>query len=213
MKITSGVDRVVLMIRHSIASKAGTDANKTLASQGIQLCREVAAHYGALMHQIAEQYGDVTYCCSTFPRSAMTAWEIFYPGNLNFEECLKVRASLLAIDGGEWFKARKAEGKSESAMIREFLGDPALMTDDFREYQRNYMKFVEGKSYGTGESRTARFVIATCHEAGISLAAQGHLAAEDLGLENCEAVLFYVAGGVIIGAEKIVPNREVAPIV
>lgn len=206
--LPGGFDRVVLMIRHSVAVKTGNDLNKTLSPEGVALCHEVKQFYMDLAMQIMNKMGvSPAFCCSPFPRSFVTAWEMFGAANINIEECLKVRASLLTIYEGKWAAARKAEKMNEPQMIRAFLADPSLMTGDFVAYNASYTKFVEGLSYGTGESRSAKFVVAVGHEAGISMAANGFLLADQLGLDNCEAILFYVAGGTIVSAEKIVPEK------
>jgi hypothetical protein len=211
MQIPAGVERVVLMIRHSVAPKTGNDGNKTLTIDGKYLCQAVRDFYDGLVTDIGASLNVpmASYHCSTFPRSMMTAWEIFGVANIQAEETLKVWASLASVNGGEWMKAQMAAGKNEPAMIREFLSDPKLMTTgDFGNYRRNYVEFIEGQS-GSDEAKKAKFVVAVCHEAGISLAASWHLPVEQVGLANCEAVLFYVTGGVIVGAEKIVPEKTV----
>ncbi len=212
-EIPSGVERAVLMIRHSVAPKTGTDGNKTLTLDGMYLCEAVREFYQSLVCDISVSLNVPTasYHCSTFPRSMMTAWEIFRVPNIQAEESLKVWVSLMSIDGGAWAKAQMAAGKNEPTMIREFLGDQgvSLWTADFDDYQRNYTEFILG-NVGSEEARRAKFVVATCHEAGISLAAAGCLLENELGLNNCEAVLFYVSGGYVVGAEKIVPGKASA---
>lgn len=212
--IPNGVERVVLMIRHSAPPSGGTDVNKTLTAEGASLCHEVSEFYTSLVALLSQAMGEVvpTYSCSIFPRSFVTAWEIFHAVNINMEAGLKVWASLLAINNGDWFKAQKAAGLTEPQMIRAFLADPSLMTEAFGSYEYNYTSFIKGQAGSVGVV-ASKLVVAVCHEAGISLAARDHLPADQLGLDKCEGVLFYVAGGVIVGAEKVVPKHEVPPIV
>jgi hypothetical protein len=211
MKVTipDGVERVVLMIRHSAPPKTGTDANKTLTPDGAMLCQQVAPFYNDLVDQIGDHYGIPSFHCSPFPRSMMTVWEIFCAGNINVEDWLKVWASLLQVDHGAWFEEQRVAGKTEPEMIRTFLLGSHLEKGSFTYYKRNYTAFITGE-IGSQENQNSRFAVAVCHEAGISLAAQGYISDEQLGLDKCGAVLFYVAGSVIIGAEKIVPEKQVA---
>jgi len=204
-EIPAGVERVCLLIRHSEAPKQGGNHNKTLTAAGANLAQDCATFYDQVFDQITPQFGEPSFHCSEFPRSLITAWELFEAEVITSEPALKVHASLTEINGGEWFKGQGAAGKGEPEIIRTFLADPGLMTDSFRKYAKEYTDFITGKS---GSNPTGKFVVGVCHEAGISLAARGLLVDEQLGMDKCDGVLFFVAGGVIIGAEKVAPVNE-----
>ena len=201
-EIPAGVERVCLLIRHSEAPKKGGNHNKTLTAAGATLAQDCFPFYEEVLGEVSAQFGEMSFHCSEFPRSLITAWEMFDAEVITQEPALKVHASLTEINSGEWFKGQAVAGKSEPEIIRTFLADPSLMTDSFRKYKQEYTNFVTGK---TGSNPNGRFVVGVCHEAGISLAAQDFLQANQLGMDKCDGVLFFVAGGVIIGAEKVVP--------
>lgn len=204
-EIPAGVERVCLLIRHSEAPKKGGNHNKTLTAAGATLAQDCFPFYEEVLGEVSAQFGEPSFHCSEFPRSLITAWEMFDAEVITQEPALKVHASLTEINGGAWFKEQAAAGKGEPEIIRTFLADPSLMTDSFRKYQKEYADFIAGKS---GSNPAGKFVVGVCHEAGISLAARGLLTDEQLGMDKCDGVLFFVAGGVIIGAEKVVPVYE-----
>lgn len=200
--IPAGVERVCLLIRHSEAPKKGTNYTKTLTAAGATLAQDCFPFYEEVLGEIATQFGGPTFHCSEFPRTLVTAWEMFDAEVISAEPSLKVHASLTDVNEGAWFKGLVAEGKTEPEIIRAYLADPALMTDGFKKYRQEYMDFITGK---VGSNPNGKFVVAVCHEAGISLAALDFLPADQLGMDKCEAVLFFITGGVIIGVEKVVP--------
>ena len=201
-EIPAGVERVCLLIRHSEAPKKGGNHNKTLTAAGATLAQDCFPFYEEVLGEVSAQFGEPSFHCSEFPRSLITAWEMFDAEVITQEPALKVHASLTDINEGAWFKEQVGAGKGEPEIIREFLGDPSLMTDGFKKYEEEYTDFITGKA---GSNPNGKFVVAVCHEAGISLAAQGYLPSEQLGMDKCDAVMFFVAGGVIVGAEKVVP--------
>ncbi|MBI4262333.1 hypothetical protein HY624_02300 [Candidatus Uhrbacteria bacterium] len=188
-------------MRHSISVQEGDNDTRTLTHDGSELCSRVRGFYLGLLSELAIRFGEPEFWTSSFMRARLTAWEIFHPEQLHTSERLNIIAAMPDVHGGEWYAAGKAAGKTDQRLIRELIADPALQRDQpFSETMVRHHAFLR--------EREARLTVAVGHEANISFAAAGIIPHEQLGLLECEAVVFYLnAAKQIISAEKIAPRR------
>lgn len=201
LSIPEEATRVVVLIRHSKAEKEGPDDQKRLSKEGKELCRRVRPTYLELVSQLEIRFSAPALCNSApFVRAVETNLKIFERGARIREE-LRLIASLTKIGGGAWFKKQQEKGVSLQKMIQTGITDEKLHGGQpWDEARTKYLGFL---CYGTKKDKV---VVATCHEPHISQVGLNHFPLEELGLLECEALIFYCRGDAVVGAEKFVPS-------
>lgn len=197
LNVPNGAASATLFIRHTHSVQAGPQERRTITSAGIELCRLASLFYIGLVRQLEERFGtQAVYYASPFIRSELTLWEIFHPEvRPIIDERLGFKASLKDLQSGEFMKAHK--GQSVHEIYADFVAiagnDPAFKNDALR-----YLNFVQDTSVAVK--------VGCAHETSISNAARlfDLLPMEQLGLEECEGVIFFCSpDGHVIGAQKV----------
>lgn len=201
--VPEGANRVALVIRHAASVQEGDQFTRTITEEGIERAHNFAPLYNEIVTTLTSSFGPPEFICSEMIRSQMTQWEMFHPRQMRRDALLNVTATLKSVNGGDWYKSVKERNLDDHQIIQEFVNDRSLWEgQSFGEYATNYQKVVIG-----GE---AKFKVVTAHEVAISLSAAQFLAPEELGLEDCEAVLFFLADDKIVGAVKVTLPAPVA---
>ncbi len=208
LEIPGGVERVVLLVNHSITPKNASDGIR-LTQEGIQLCGKVAPFYQELVRSI-QGFGQPSFHSSTAVKEANTARFVF--GSVAYdtvpENDLKIWAAMGDINGGQWLADKQASGATEKQIVQAFFDERrTLYTAPFVDQYVRYATFVAGIGGGI-PNQYSRFVVAFGREIGISLVAADHLSQSELGFGPCEGVAFFVTGRMIVGAEKIIPIKQ-----
>ncbi|MBI2444166.1 MAG: hypothetical protein HYV42_02925 [Candidatus Magasanikbacteria bacterium] len=210
IQIPEDAVRCVVRGRHSHSVQDGPNETRTLTSSGAALCVAVRNEYavligGSLMRQFGHQ---CMYACSEYPRSLLTTFlvtnaeQIVRDSRLNLDASVKKAPAPAGSKHPNLHAHWKAEGLSVSDMLRRLAADPSLFgPQPVARALANATDFVRN-AFPEG-----RLVITFDHEPAISLyAAQVGAKPELLGLEECQAFLFFLDdGGNVISVQKFTP--------
>ncbi|MFA6272364.1 MAG: hypothetical protein WC693_04670 [Patescibacteria group bacterium] len=202
--IPVGATRVSLLGRHSLSVQIGPNDSRTLSPKGIKLCHEVSDFYNRLVRELEIRFGGSAVCFrSEMARSFSTVWEILNPDHIICDPRLNLLASLKKIQGGEWYRRRKIAGRSDVAIISDFLAADLSVGEDqpFGENALNY------REWATELDNDTRVRITFAHEVACSLAAHPYLDSDvEPGLSECQAYLFCVDdAGNVLHVIKVTP--------
>lgn len=204
LQIPAQATRAVLLIRHTMAVSEGPDRDRAITPEGADLCVKVCPFYSSVLTELEERFGPAQRWTSEFVRALLTMWAIFAPIHIRRSTLLNNVASITKINGGSWYDDQDAAEVPITQMIRMVIADPQLRRDQpFDEGRDAYCNFIRSSVQNpTGP----RLVIAVGHEPHISFAAEGLLAHEQLGFNECDGVVFYLDDhSSFIGAEKLTP--------
>jgi hypothetical protein len=203
LTIPEAATGAVVLIRHSVASKKGMDANRALSPQGRELCRRAAGYWQMIRQQLAVRFGDPDYFHSPLPRALVTLWELFGAEVMISDNRLGLHVTTTIAGGGQWFAEQVAKNRNVLDIVREFVVTPEL--HDGQDVAGGTQKYE-----GFMLDQADHLAVAVCHEPLISLTAHWFGSPDDqLGLNECEGVVFFTGTrdgqAVVISAQKIIP--------
>lgn len=186
--------RCVVRVRHTHSVQEGENETRTITTEGKELCDAVQDVYAMLMEFLVGLFGPTIIACSTWPRALLTAYLVTRAPHIHQDPRLKLKASVKKSPAPEGsphpnlYAHWQAEGLSLGQMMQQLAADPKIFGP--QNVEPALADNVEFLKTGFGESK---LVIAFDHEPMISLLAAKHDApAELLGLEECQAFVFFL---------------------
>lgn len=196
--------RCVIRVRHSLSVQEGPNEARTLTLQGVFLCRKVREKYLTLIMVFERQFGKAVFASSPFPRALLTAFLVTEAENIHIDDRLGLELSVKKAPAppgsthANLYDHWKSEGLTLSEMISRLADDLSLFGDQPVE-----MGLAKSEDFNKRAFPESNLIVAFGHEPGISLLANGFVKKEDLGLNECQAfVFFYDANGKCVGVEK-----------
>lgn len=209
IQIPAETERVVIMVNCSIPSVNHSGQGR-LGTEGVALAMGVRQQYIELFDWVkttAVAIPSRTTCYTSEDLTAQQTFQIIFkdePGATAKSELNQI-AFLEKIQDGKWFKAQSA-GQNLPKLIREAISQPKLQKG--QPWEDGHVNYLEFLLFGNTVKSEVSLVVA--HEPHISQAAINHLPLDQLGLNPCEAIIFFLKNhkGVsdIVGAVKFVPQ-------
>lgn len=198
--------RCVVRGRHSHSVQDGPNETRTLTSEGVQLCQDVREDYAELVACLSEKFSSPTYFCSTFPRSLLTnflvtsASQIITDARLTLEASVKKSPAPAGSSHSNMYAHLKAEGKTVGEILR-------YMAEDLSRFGNQPVGKALDNAADFAKNPGTKFALTFDHEPAISLfASQMGAQADQLGLEECQAFVFFMdENDKVISVQKFCP--------
>lgn len=194
IEVPNGAVRAVVRWRHTYSVPEGSDETRTITLEGKELCEAVMSDYRALIGFLSPIFGEEIIACSYWPRAILTAFLITESPQIHTRKDLQSGASIKKSPApagsahNNLYEHWKTEGTSLGEMLRRLAADPNLFGDQPVE-----RALAMNETFLREAFPDCNLVVTFDHEPIISLLAAKHGApAEMLGLEECQAMVFFL---------------------
>lgn len=210
IQIPENATRCVVRVRHSHSVQDGDNLSRTLTTEGLMLCMDVREEYLALIHgTLQKMFGTPRFACSNAAHAMITAYLVTLAEHITRDPRLDLEASVKKspAPAGSTYPNLHAHWKAEGLTIGQMLQRLAANLSLFGN--QPVTEAIEKAKDFVLHAFKSQLVVTFDHEPAISLlAAQVGTDPNILGLEECQALIFFIdMEGVIIEVQKFAPAK------